>query len=405
MKQQKKNTFIWSGINAQGEVLSGEMAATSQLIAKAELRQQGITPKKIHKKATILCGKIGKKKIQPVDIAIFIRQLSTLLNAGIALVQSLSIIGHGHNNPAMGKMIMGIKTRVESGEPLTKALEEYPQHFNSLFCNLVNAGEQSGSLDEMLAKLATYRERVESLRKKIKKALNYPLIVLVVAGLITMGLLVFIVPQFETIFSSFGADLPLPTLLVLEASRAIQESWWIILGIILSTFFIAKRILQRSEKLQDSVDALKLKLPIFGNIIKAAIISRLMRTLATTFAAGLPLVDSLQAISGAAGNRLFSSAIKNVKEEVSTGKKLQTAISETGLFPSMVIQMVGIGEESGSLEFMLNKVADFYEEEVNNAVENLSSLIEPVIMLVLGVIIGGLVIALYLPIFRMGSVI
>ncbi|MHA7841614.1 MAG: type II secretion system F family protein [Gammaproteobacteria bacterium] len=405
MSNKSKKNFVWSGNNAQGENLSGEISATSLLLAKVELRQQGITPKKVQKKSTAWLRKLGEQKIQSSDIAIFIRQLSTLLNAGVALVQALAIIGHGHTNSAMRKMIMTIKTRVESGEPLTKALQEHPQYFNNLFCNLVNAGEQSGSLDDMLSKLAAYREHVESLRKKIKNALSYPFIVLVVASLITVGLLVFIVPQFETIFSNFGADLPLPTRLVLETSRALQESWWIILGVILLMVVIAKRMLQRSKQLQISLDRLKLKLPIFGKIINAAIISRLMRTLATTFAAGLPLVEALHAISGAAGNRLFSAAIKDVRENVSTGKKLQTAINETGLFPSMVVQMVGIGEESGSLEFMLNKIADFYEEEVNNAVENLSSLIEPLIMIVLGVIIGGLVIALYLPIFRMGSVI
>ena len=354
---------------------------------------------------TLPWGKQSKKKIQSINITIFIRQLATLINAGIPLVQSLNIIGDGHRDPAMSNVIMVLKTQVESGESLTKALSAYPQYFNGLFCHLVNAGEQSGSLDEILSLLAIYRERMETLRKKIKKALTYPLTVLLLSSVITLALLVFIVPQFEEIFSRVGADLPLPTRLVLEGARVLQKTGPIILGIMLFIFYMAKRKLKQSEKWQAARDRITLNLPLAGGILQAAIISRLMRTLATTFAAGLPLVEALQAISGVADNAVFRVAIKDIKEAVSSGNLLQTALSDGALFPPMVIQMVGIGEASGTLEDMLNKIADFYEEEVNHAVENLSNLIEPIIILILGVIIGGLVIALYLPLFRMGAII
>ncbi len=401
----KTQVFLWEGTDKRRNRVSGEIISTDPTLAKAELRQQGIVPLKIKKKPTPLFSGLRKDKIKSVDIAVFTRQLSTMMSAGIPIVQGLEILSKGTGNTKLQALITILKVDIESGVSFSDALQKHPLYFNKLYCNLSRAGEQSGSLDEMLVRIASYREKIESLKAKIKKALYYPAAVIIIAFLITAGLLIFVVPQFEQVFQGFGADLPVATRFVITMSEAFQDYWFIIfigIGAATSLFITTRR---RSENFAFATDKFMLKLPIIGDILQKAAIARFARTLSITFAAGLPLVDALQSVSGATGNMLYANATLKIRDEVATGKQIQKSMSNTGLFPTMVTQMVGVGEESGSLEFMLSKIADFFEEDVDNAVNSLSSLLEPLIMVILGVIIGGLVIAMYLPIFKLGSVI
>jgi len=396
--------FTWTGKNKRGEKVTGRLEASTLALAKASLRKQGVLTPKVRKKGKPLFSK-RNKKITPVDITVFSRQMATMMKAGIPLVQSFDIVGKGHENPSMLTLVNTIKSDVEAGNTLAEALSKHPKHFNDLFCSLVDAGEQSGSLEVMLDKVATYKEKTESIKGKIKKAMFYPSAVLVVAFLVTAGLLIFVVPQFESLFQGFGADLPAMTKLVIKLSEFFQSYWWIMFGGIGAAVFSFVKAREKSHAFAFFVDRTLLKIPVIGNILEKAAIARFARTTSITFAAGLPLVDALKAVSGATGNILFAKATLRIRDDVSTGQQMQQAMRSTNLFPNMVIQMVSIGEESGALESMLSKVADFYEEEVDNAVDGLSSLLEPMIMAILGVLVGGLVIAMYLPIFKLGSVV
>lgn len=400
----KTTTFQWEGTNKRGDALKGEMTASSIALLKAELRKQGIHPKKVKRKTAPLLKK-RKKKITQRDITLFSRQMATMLNAGIPLVQAFDIVGKGLENPTLQDLINSIKTDVESGTTFSEALRKHPVFFNELFCNLVDAGEQSGSLDIMLDRLATYKEKIESLKGKIKKALFYPTAVIVVAFFVTAALLIFVVPQFESLFKGFGAELPALTRIVITLSEFFQAYWWLIFGALFSGAYAFYKARQRSYRFAHWVDRMMLRFPIIGPILEKAAIARFARTLSITFAAGLPLVDALKAVAGATGNIVFAEATESIRQNVATGQQLQLSMRNTQVFPNMIIQMVAIGEESGSLEEMLSKVADFYEEEVDNAVDGLSSLLEPLIMAFLGVIVGVLVIAMYLPIFKLGSVV
>ncbi|MFL6712519.1 MAG: type II secretion system F family protein, partial [Sulfurifustis sp.] len=368
----------------------------------ATLRRQGINPVKVQKRSSGLF-RARKKKITPKDIAVFTRQLATMITAGIPVAQAFDIVGKGHENPSMQTLIIGIKNDIESGTNMTVALSKHPLYFDSLYCNLVQAGEQAGILDTILDKVATYKEKIEAIKGKIKSALFYPTAVIVVAFIITAVLLVFVIPQFESLFQGFGADLPALTKMVISLSRTFTKYWYaIIFGIVGTVMFIGYSY-KRSTKMQHTFDRLLLRAPVVGDIVRKATIARFCRTLGTMFAAGVPLVEALDAVGGAAGNRVYYEGTMAIKSDVSTGMQLQAAMNSTGLFPNMVIQMVAIGEESGELDAMLNKVSDFYEREVDDAVEALSSLLEPLIMAFLGIIVGGLVIAMYLPIFKLAS--
>ena len=399
-----KVTYIWEGTDNKGNRNKGEISARSDAIVKAELRRQGIRPIKVKKKPKALFGGMSQKPITPKDIAIFSRQLATMMASGIPLVQAFDIIGKGHEKPAMQDMLADIKSQVEGGSTLTEGLSKYPYHFDELFCNLVEAGEHAGILEELLVKIAEYKEKTESLKAKIKKALTYPIAVLVVAGIVTAILLIFVVPQFESLFQSFGADLPAFTQMVVELSEFMQEWWWAVFGVIGIAVFVTMQIKKRSRKFNHLIDRMVLKMPIIGDIMNKAAIARYARTLSTMSAAGVPLVEALESVAGATGNIVYSEAVLKMREQVATGIQLQQSMKNVELFPHMVVQMVAIGEEAGSVESMLAKVADFYEEEVDNAVDSLSSLIEPLVMAILGVLVGGLIIAMYLPIFMMGSV-
>lgn len=402
--ENKLQTFTWEGKNKQGEIVRGESNALNIAIVKADLRRQGITPLKVNKKAKPLFS-FGKGKVTPKDITIVTRQLATMLTAGIPLVQAFGLTIRGQTNLAMQNLLSAIKVDLESGSPFAESLKKFPKYFDELYCNLVRAGEQSGSLDIMLARIATYKEKMESLKAKIRKALVYPAAVLGVAFIVTTILLVFVVPQFESLFKGFGADLPALTKFVVEASRFFTKYWLVMFGIVGGAIYGLVKAKETVPAVAHEIDRLQLRLPIIGEIITKAIIARYSRTLSTTFSAGLPLVDALTAVAGAAGNQIFAEAIIRIRENVSTGQQLQLSMQTTQLFPPMVVQMIAIGEESGTLENMLSKVADFYEEEVDNAVDSLSSLLEPIILVILGVLVGGLVIAMYLPIFKLGSVI
>ncbi|MEW5011043.1 MAG: type II secretion system F family protein [Cycloclasticus sp.] len=399
-----KIIFSWEGTDNKGNRNKGEISARSEAIVKAELRRQGIRPLKVKKKREDILGKMGQKPIVPKDIAIFSRQLSTMMASGIPLVQSFDIIGKGHDKPAMQEMLASIKADIEGGSTLAESLGKFPFQFDDLFCNLVEAGEHAGILEELLDKIAEYKEKTESIKAKIKKALTYPISVLVIAVVVTAILLIFVVPQFESLFQGFGADLPAFTQMVVNLSRFMQESWWLVFGIIGIAVFCLMQAKKRSRKFNHFLDRLVLKMPIVGEIMNKAAIARYARTLSTMSAAGVPLVEALESVSGATGNIVYADAVLQMREQVATGIQLQQAMKNVDLFPHMVVQMVAIGEEAGSVEKMLGKVADFYEEEVDNAVDSLSSLIEPIIMAILGVLVGGLIIAMYLPIFMMGSV-
>jgi len=378
------------------------MAATEEAV-RADLRRQGVVPSRIKKQSQGLFKSGGK--IRPSDIAIFSRQLATMLAAGIPLVQAFEIVGTGHDNAAMQKLILAVKGDVEGGSALAEALAKHPLYFDDLFVNLVEAGEQAGALETLLDKIATYKEKTEALKKKIKKALTYPAAVLVVAFAVTTILLIFVIPAFEDLFQGFGADLPTFTRMVIDLSVFVRAKGWyiaILIGIGIGTFFYFKK---RSRVMRHWLDRMTLKIPVIGSILQKAAIARYARTLSTMFAAGVPLVEALESVSGATGNIVYEVGVLQMRDEVSTGQRLQQAMENTDLFPNMVIQMIAVGEESGSLDDMSSKVADFYEEDVDNAVDNLSSLLEPMIMAILGVLVGGLVVAMYLPIFKMGSVI
>lgn len=401
VKKPKLDIYTWEGVDKQGKKSKGEMQAGSVALVNTSLRRQGINPLKVQRRRGSLFA--FKQKIKPKDIAIFTRQLATMLQAGIPIAQSFDIVGKGHENPSVQGLVNSIKQDVESGTSLTQALGKHPLYFDALYCNLVAAGEQAGILDGILEKLATYKEKIEAIKGKIKSALFYPAAVVVVAFIITAVLLIFVIPQFESLFKGFGADLPALTKMVVNLSRVFQDWWWAIIGSVVGAVVSASYMYKRSPTAQHTMDRLLLRAPVIGVIVKKATIARFARTLATMFAAGVPLVEALDSVAGAAGNRLYYEGTLAVKNDVSTGMQLQAAMNATGLFPNMVIQMVAIGEESGELDNMLNKVADFYEGEVDDAVAGLSSLLEPIIMAFLGIVIGGLVIAMYLPIFKMAS--
>lgn len=396
--------FHYEGVNKTGQKMSGDIEAHSIAIAKADLRKQGIVTNKVSKKRKPMFDR-HNKKIKSADITVFSRQLATMIQSGIPLVQSFDIVAKGSTNKKMRELLEGIKSDIETGLTLSEALIKHPQYFNELFCNLIDAGEKSGTLDIMLDKVASYKEKIETIKKKIKKALTYPMAVIVVALIVTTGLLIFVVPQFESLFKGFGADLPAITQAVVNMSKFMQSYWYYIFGTLGAAIYAFIYAKGHSMEFAQTVDRLLLKFPIIGPILEKAAIARFTRTLSITFAAGLPLVEALKSVAGATGNIIFSKATDRIKEEVSTGQQMNTAMDNTHLFPSMVIQMVAIGEESGALEKMLGKVADFYEEEVDNAVDSLSSLLEPIIMSILGVLVGGLVIAMYMPIFKLGSAI
>ena len=399
----EKVEFAYEGVSRGGTRVKGDIFALSDTLAKNELRKQGINPTKVKKKPMPLFG--GAAKPDAADIAIFARQIATMMQAGVPLVQSFEIIGQGNDKITMQKLILGIKTEVEGGVSLAEALAKYPLYFDQLFVNLVNAGEQSGSLETMLDKLATYKEKTEALKAKVKKALFYPIAVMVVAFIVTVILLVFVVPQFEELFDSFGADLPALTVFVIRLSEFMQSYWYIIAGGIGGSIYVFLRIKKTSPRLQEAVDRIALKAPVIGEITTKSAIARFSRTLETMSAAGVPLVEAMDSVAGATGNIIYHDASLRIRDEVSQGTQLQTSMRNTGLFPNMAIQMVSIGEEAGSLDNMLAKVADFYETEVDNAVDALTSLLEPIIMAVLGVLVGGLIIAMYLPIFKLGAVV
>jgi len=402
-EQSEQIDFIWEGTDKSGKKITKRaITAKSETVAKTELKRQGFRVTKIKKKPKSLFS-TKTRPITPGDIAIFSRQLATMLAAGVPLVQSFDIIGKGHENPSMATMLLSVKADIEGGDRLAEALNKKPLYFDELFCNLVEAGEHAGVLETLLDKIATYKEKTESMKKKIKKALTYPIAVLVVAFVVTTILLIFVVPVFEDLFKSFGADLPSFTRMVINMSEWMQEWWWIVIGIVVGAVYTNKYFKKRSREFNHFLDKLLLKIPVVGLILNKSAIARFARTLSTMSAAGVPLVDALQSVAGACGNIIYSDAVMKMREEVSAGQRLQFAMQQTALFPHMVQQMVAIGEESGSIDAMLSKVADFYEEEVDNLVDNLSSLMEPAIMAILGVLVGGLIVAMYLPIFKMGA--
>jgi type IV pilus assembly protein PilC len=396
--------FVWEGTDKQGKRVKGESRGATMALVKADLRRQGIVPLKVRKKAMPLFGK-RKKKITSKDIAVFSRQLATMMAAGVPLVQSFEIVGRGHENPSMQELILAVKTDVEGGSALAEALAKHPLHFDDLFCNLVHAGEQAGILENLLDKIATYKEKIEAIKSKIKKALFYPTAIIVVAFIITAILMIFVIPQFEDMFKSFGADLPALTKMVIEISAIFQAYWWAIfggLGLAVYAFIYTKK---RSRKFNEYFDRFLLKIPVVGELVTKATIARFARTLSTMFAAGMPLVEAMETVAEASGNIVYEQAILRMRDDVATGTQLNVTMKQTDKFPNMVVQMVAIGEETGAVDAMLAKVADFYEAEVDDMVDGLSSLMEPLIMAVLGVLIGGLVVAMYLPIFKMGSVV
>jgi type IV pilus assembly protein PilC len=402
-KKPQANVFQWEGTDKKGNRIKGESRADTPNMVKAELRRMGVNPLKIRKKAKPLFG--AAAKIVPKDIAVFSRQLATMMSSGVPLMQAFDIVGRGHDNPAMQELLLNIKTDIEGGTSLTGALEKHPLYFDDLFVNLVNAGEQAGILDSILDKIATYKEKTESLKAKIKKALFYPAAVLVVAVIVTAVILIFVIPQFQDLFQGFGAELPGLTLAVIALSKVMQSWWWAIFGSMGLVIWGFKELYRRSKPMQRGMDRLILKVPIIGPIMNKAALARYARTLATMFAAGVPLVEALDSVAGATGNIVYSDAVNKIKDDVATGQSLQLAMKQFPLFPNMMLQMVAIGEESGALDTMLGKVADFYEEEVDNAVDALSSLMEPLIMVVLGGMVGTLIVAMYLPIFKMASVV
>ncbi|MDP2227745.1 MAG: type II secretion system F family protein [Moraxellaceae bacterium] len=398
-------TFVYEGTDRRGQKVKGEVSGKNMALAKAQLRKQGITAGKVHKKRADLLAGLSKKKVTANDVSIFTRQLATMMKAGVPLVQSFEIVADGLDNPTMKEVVLGLKADVEGGNSLGVALTKYPEHFDELFCSLVASGEQSGSLESMLDRVAIYKEKSEALKMKIKKAMKYPISVVVVAMIVTVLLLLKVVPVFQELFAGFGAELPAFTQFVIGLSAWMQKWWFVFLASIAGIVMGFSELKKRSEAFRNSLDRLALRLPIVGDLTYKSTVARYCRTLATTFAAGVPLIDALVSCAGAAGNVVYRDAILRIRDDVATGQQLGFAMRQTGIFPSMALQMVSIGEESGALDSMLAKVADYFEAEVDNAVDGLTSMMEPIIMSVLGVLVGGLIIAMYLPIFQLGAVV
>jgi type IV pilus assembly protein PilC len=397
----KVNVYAWEGLDRKGTKMSGELSGHNPALIKAQLRRQGINPSKVKKKTASLFGK--GKRIKPMDIALFTRQMSTMMRAGVPLLQSFDIISEGVDNPNMRKLVDEVKQEVAAGNSFASSLRKKPEYFDDLYCNLVDAGEQAGALETLLDRVATYKEKTEQLKAKIKKAMTYPIAVVVVAIIVSGILLIKVVPQFKSIFEGFGAELPAFTLMVMGLSDVVQEWYLLLLAGFVCLFFGFKHAMKRSQKLRDTVDRWLLKVPIVGGILYKSAVARYARTLSTTFAAGVPLVDALDSVSGATGTVVFKNAVNRIKADVSTGMQLNFSMRSTGVFPTLAIQMTAIGEESGALDDMLDRVATIYEADVDNMVDSLTSLMEPMIMSVLGVVVGGLVIAMYLPIFQLGN--
>ncbi|BCX70548.1 type II secretion system F family protein [Pseudomonas izuensis] len=403
VKAAKISIYAWEGTDRKGTKVTGELSGQNPALIKAQLRKQGINPGKVRKK-TVSLFNMGKR-IQAQDIALFTRQMATMMKAGVPLLQSFDIIAEGFDNPAMRTLVDEVKQEVAAGNSFAAALRKKPRYFDELYCNLVDAGEQAGALDTLLERVATYKEKSESLKAKIRKAMTYPLVVVCVAMVVTAILLVKVVPQFQSVFEGFGAQLPAFTVMVIGLSRFMQDGWWMMLGALIATILGARHAFRTSQGFRDRTDAWLLKLPLVGTLMYKSAVARFARTLSTTFAAGVPLVEALESVAGATGNIVFKRAVLRIKQDVSTGMQLNFSMRASGIFPNMAIQMTAIGEESGALDAMLDKVAGFYEDEVDNMVDNLTSLMEPFIMVVLGVIVGGLVVAMYLPIFQLGSAI
>ncbi|WP_417513632.1 type II secretion system F family protein [Marinobacter sp.] len=402
-KAQKLESYIWEGKDRRGNKSKGELTGSNLALVKAQLRKQGIIPDKVKKKPKPLFG--GSKKITPFDIAMLTRQLATMMKAGVPLVQSFDIVTDGLENKGLQDLVMAIRNDISSGTSFAGALRKHPKHFDSLYCNLVDSGEKAGALEKMLDRIATYLEKTELLKKKVKKAMTYPIAVVVVAIVVTAILLVKVVPQFESLFQGFGAELPVFTQMVVRLSEWMQSWWFVVLLGIMGTIFLFKEANRRSQKFSDFVDKYVLKLPVVGEILDKSAVAKFGRVLSTTFAAGVPLVDALDSVAGATGNAVYRDAIQRIKSDVSSGTQLQASMREQDIFPVMAVQLTAIGEESGNLDEMLEKVAEHYEGVVDDMVDNLTALMEPMIMSVLGVLVGGLIIAMYLPIFQMGQVV
>ncbi|HWJ33942.1 MAG TPA: type II secretion system F family protein [Steroidobacteraceae bacterium] len=399
---KKETQFLWEGKDKRGNKVKGKSLAANEASLRADLRRQGVAATRVKTQSNAFRS---GGKVNALDIAVFSRQLATMMSAGIPMVQAFEIIGNGHEKPAMQKLVLDIKANIEGGSTLHESLAKFPLYFDDLFVNLVEAGEQAGALESLLDKIATYKEKTEALKKKIKKALFYPMAVLGVAIIVSAVLLIFVIPQFESLFKGFGADLPAFTQMVVNLSRWVQHSGWMLLIVIIGSVYAFLYFHKRSRNMRRFLDRMLLKFPIIGAILVKAAIARFARTLSTMFAAGVPLVEAMQSVAGATGNIVYEEATLRMKDEIATGQRLQRAMENTGLFPNMVVQMIAVGEESGSLDTMSSKVAEFYEAEVDNAVDSMSSLMEPIIMAVLGVLVGGMVIAMYLPIFKLGSVV
>ncbi len=402
-KAQKLESYVWEGKDRRGNKSKGELTGASLALVKAQLRKQGILPEKVKKKPKPLLG--GSKKITPFDIAMLTRQLATMMKAGVPLVQSFDIVADGLENKGLQELVMGIRNDISSGTSFAGALRKHPKHFDDLYCNLVDSGEKAGALEQMLDRIATYLEKTELLKKKVKKAMTYPIAVIVVAIIVTAILLVKVVPQFESLFQGFGAELPVFTQMVVRLSEWMQSWWFVVLLSIVGTIFLFKEALRRSQKFSDFIDKYLLKMPVVGEILDKSAVAKFGRVLSTTFAAGVPLVDALDSVAGATGNAVYRDAIDRIKNDVSSGTQLQASMRKQDVFPVMAVQLTAIGEESGNLDEMLAKVAEHYEAVVDDMVDNLTALMEPMIMAVLGVLVGGLIIAMYLPIFQMGQVV
>ncbi|MEE2000873.1 type II secretion system F family protein [Alkalimonas sp. MEB108] len=402
-KIKELETYSWKGLNRRGIKTTGEIKGGSSQEVKALLRQQGITPSMVKRKPKPLFN--TEKKVTAADIAVVTRQIATMLGAGVPLVQTIDLIASGADKASLRTLMQKVSVKVQAGLPLSEVLREHPKHFDELYCDLVKSGEQSGALDAIFDRIAIYKEKAEALKSKIKKAMFYPIAVLVVAAIVTSILLIFVVPQFAEIFAGFGAELPAFTLFVLGISELMQAYWWVVLAAIVVAGYLIKQAYTKNLKARTAMDAMLLRAPIFGAILNKAAVARFARTLSTTFAAGVPLIDALESAAGASGNEIYRNAILEIRNEVTAGNQMQFAMKNTKQFPEMVVQMVAIGEESGALDSMLSKVANIYEQEVDDAVDGLTALLEPMIMAVLGVIIGGLIIAMYLPIFQMGSIV
>ena len=399
-KGVKEFVFEWEGKDRKGKQVRGEIRAAGENLVQASLRRQGVLPTKIKKRSTR-----SGKAIKPKDIAIFTRQFATMMKAGVPLLQTFDIVGRGNPNPSVTKLLGDIRSEVETGTSLSASFRKYPKYFNALYCNLIEAGETAGILEALLDRLATYMEKTEAIKSKIKSALMYPIAVVVVAFVVVTIIMIFVIPAFKSVFSSFGADLPAPTLFVMAISEYFVKYWWLIFGVIGGGIYFFMQAWQRNERMQMVMDRVLLKVPVFGVLVEKSCVARWTRTLSTMFAAGVPLVEALDSVGGASGNSVYLEATTKIQREVSTGTSLTNAMTNAAVFPSMVLQMCAIGEESGTIDHMLGKAADFYESEVDDMVAGLSSLLEPIIIVFLGTIIGGIVVSMYLPIFKLGQVV